>query len=61
MFIIPVSNDNSVLGTCMVKVIFKFWNDLYGICINKDKKKIYHTVRTVPMSYRKIVEAKYKS
>jgi hypothetical protein len=41
MFIIPVSKDNSVLGTCMV--IFKFWNYLYGICINKDKnQKIPH-------------------
>ena len=41
MFIIPVSKDNSVLGTCMV--IFKFWNYLYGIYINKDKnQKIPH-------------------
>jgi len=59
MFIIPVSKENSVLGTCMV--IFKFWNDLYGICINKDQIKKYHTVRTVPISDRKIVETKSKS
>jgi hypothetical protein len=56
MFIISVSKDNTVLGTFMV--IFKFWNDLYGICINKDQIKKYHTVR---ISNRKIAEAKSKS